>query len=238
MVYFILGVLLLVLLLLVVRAFVSADPAKLAGYFRVGLLSFGAALASLVLIMLALSGRLVPVLVGIGGLLPFLLRNRALWQRWRGAGGPRRAQASEVETDYLRMRLDHDTGDMSGMVRRGPFQGRRLDELRRDELIALWRDCRAEDEAGASLLEAYLDRLMPDWREATQGTAGSGGTARAADAMTREEAYAVLGLEPGAGETEIREAHRRLMMKLHPDQGGSTYLAAKLNRAREVLLGD
>src|SRR5258707_5937449 len=75
---------------------------------------------------------------------------------------PRRS--SEVETEYIRMRLDHDSGTMSGMVRRGPFQGRRLDELTRAELLVLWRQCRVDDEPGANLLEAYLDRLMPEWR--------------------------------------------------------------------------
>jgi len=151
---------------------------------------------------------------------------------------PRRS--SEVETEYIRMRLDHDSGTMSGMVRRGPFQGRRLDELTRAELLVLWRQCRVEDEPGANLLEAYLDRLMPEWRVEAQraGTGTGGGKAgpRTADTMTRAEAYEVLGLSWGAGESEIREAHRRLMLKLHPDHGGSTYLAAKLNRAREVLL--
>jgi len=150
---------------------------------------------------------------------------------------PRRS--SEVETEYIRMRLDHDSGTMSGLVRRGPFQGRRLDELTRSELLALWRQCRVEDEPGANLLEAYLDRLMPEWRAEAQRTGSAGGGKagpRSADAMTRAEAYEVLGLSWGAGESEIREAHRRLMLKLHPDHGGSTYLAAKLNRAREVLL--
>jgi DnaJ family protein C protein 19 len=55
--------------------------------------------------------------------------------------------------------------------------------------------------------------------------------------MSREEAYEVLGLHPGASETDIREAHRRLMRGAHPDAGGSDWLAARINQARDILLG-
>jgi hypothetical protein len=133
------------------------------------------------------------------------------------------------------MNLDHDSGVMSGIVRRGRFQGRHLAELAEDELIEFWRSCRVEDAQAARLMEAYLDRVKPEWREAAEGAHApprGGG-----DAMTREEAYAILGLKPDASEADVREAHHRLMMGVHPDHGGSTYLAAKLNRAREVLLG-
>ena len=107
------------------------------------------------------------------------------------------------------------------------------------DLLSLLRECRAEDEEGARLLEAYLDRLHPDWRDELggerAGSSGSGARSTSGD-MTVEEAYAILGLAPGADADAIKEAHRRLMVKLHPDHGGSDYLATKINRARDVLL--
>jgi DnaJ-domain-containing protein 1 len=233
-VYLGLGVLVLVLALWLIRVFVEADPARLARSIRVVLVAAGISAALVLLIVLVASGRLGLGLAELGGLAPLLLRGWMQWRRRQAAAAPPPGQASEVETEYLRMRLDHDTGTMSGVVRRGPFQGRRLNELGRDELVALWRECRAEDAQGASLLEAYLDRLMPGWREA--GEQADAAPRRSSSAMTREEAYAVLGLAVGASEAEIREAYHRLMMKIHPDQGGSTYLAAQINRAREVLL--
>jgi len=137
------------------------------------------------------------------------------------------------------MSLDHDSGTMTGTVLRGEFAGMRLEELGRADLLALLRECRAEDEEGARLLEAYLDRVHPDWRDELAGErpggSGSGGHPGGGD-MTVEEAYAILGLGPGADAEAIKEAHRRLMVKLHPDHGGSDYLATKINRARDVLL--
>jgi DnaJ-domain-containing protein 1 len=141
------------------------------------------------------------------------------------------------------MTLDHDTGSMEGTILRGRFSGMRLEELGMADLLSLLRECRAEDEEGARLLEAYLDRLHPDWRDDLAGeragsAGGSGrGSARPSSGdMTVDEAYAILGLSPGADPEAVKEAHRRLMVKLHPDHGGSDYLATKINRARDVLL--
>jgi hypothetical protein len=139
-----------------------------------------------------------------------------------------------VESAYLRMTLDHDSGEMDGVVLKGSLQGSHLRDLSLEQLQQLWETCRGEDADGAALLEAYLDRIHPDWRQEEQA---SDATSHTPGPMSREEAWQVLGLEPGADEQAIIEAHRRLMQKLHPDRGGSTYLAAKLNQAKDLLLG-
>ena len=158
------------------------------------------------------------------------------WRNWRRKQEER---ASRVTTDLISMQIDRATGQMSGRVLRGAYAGRRIEDLDQPELIALWRQCVAEDEPGARLLETYLDRLRPDWRQAASGGDGSagGGAAAYSDVMTREQAYAILDLPPGSSDEQVKDAHRRLMMKLHPDHGGSTFLAAQLNRAKELLLG-
>lgn len=151
---------------------------------------------------------------------------------------------SQVETDWLRMTLDRATGGMDGEVLRGRWIGRRLSELNFRDLVALLRRCDAQS---AALLEAWLDRTQAaDWREqaaalaaeeAAAGEAGGRAGATSGAGMTREQAWDVLGLPPGSSPEAIRAAHRRLMKLAHPDQGGSTWLAAQVNRAKDVLLG-
>ncbi len=124
-----------------------------------------------------------------------------------------------------------------GRVRTGRFAGRPLDSLDGRELATLWRDLgsRPQDRA---VLEAHLDRRIPGWREHFQRDA-AGGPGRAArpGTMTDQQAYEILGLSAGATEAEIQAAYRRLMKRVHPDQGGSTFLAAQINEAKERLLG-
>ncbi|MDX2156701.1 MAG: molecular chaperone DnaJ [Hyphomicrobiaceae bacterium] len=152
-----------------------------------------------------------------------------------GGGTPTPGRTSKVATDHLEMELDLDTGAMHGRVLKGFFAGRRLGDMRPVELAHLWQDCRFVDPQSAQLIEAYLDRLHPTWREdmaRAEEQAPKGPDGR----MTRAEALEILGLQGEPGEDEIRRAHRDLMLKLHPDRGGSTYLAAKVNEAKEVLL--
>jgi hypothetical protein len=202
------------------------------------------------LILLAASGRLHWVFAAAAAAVPVLLRLVSLLlalpmirQLMRGSGSGRSdrpagggGQTSSIRTRFLDMRLEHDTGNLDGRVLEGPYQGLLLSELGLDQLVELLAGCRREDEQSAAVLEAYLDRSFgDDWREVADSASGGGGKDETGS-MTMSEAWAVLGLEPGADETEIREAHRRLIQKLHPDRGGSAYLAAKINQAKDLLL--
>ena len=153
----------------------------------------------------------------------------------KGAQGPSEGNVSDVETRFLRMSLDHDSGAMDGVVLEGTHRGRRLSSLSLEELVDLLSMCHAEDAQSASVLEAYLDRVHGDSWRASAGT-GDGGRVVEGRAMSEAEAREILGVEAGASREEIIEAHRRLMQKNHPDRGGSTYLAAKINEAKKTLL--
>ena len=223
--------------LLLVYLFANADPARLARNLKWAGIAV-AAVAVTALVLLPPAREFAALLFPLAMSMPLLSRLRRIVDRYRAPAG---GQTSTVTTAFLRMSLDHDTGSMSGAVLRGQFAGLRVEELGVGDLLALLRECRAEDEEGARLLEAYLDRLHPDWRDELSGGRASGGTggggthAAGAD-VSVEEAYAILGVKPGATPEQIKEAHRRLMVKLHPDHGGSDYLATKINRARDVLL--
>jgi hypothetical protein len=239
------GVVVLGGLLLLVWLFINADPARLARNLKWAGIAIGG-VAVLGLLLFPPARELAALLLPVALSMPMLARLRRVLDRFRA---PRAGQSSSVATAYLRMTLDHDTGTMTGTVLRGHFAGLRIEEMGVGDLIALLRECRAADEESARLVEAYLDRLHPDWREEMAGPrpGGTGGSrgggaernqgraARAGD-MTPDEAYAILGLSPQASAAEIKDAHRRLMVKLHPDHGGSDYLATQINRARDVLL--
>ena len=234
--YFLLGLALLVGMLLLLRWYVGAEPRQVLRVARWVLVFLAIALG----LALLFAGRHALALFALPALIPILMRWRMLARRLKAARGPTPGQRSEVATRFLRMWLDHDSGEMSGEVLEGAFAGRQLARMTLAELIELWRECHAADEESAAILEADLDRTEGEaWREAAGAAAGEGaaGDGGARSGMTREEAYQILGLEPGASEKEVRAAHHRLMQKIHPDHGGSNYLAAKINQAKDLLLG-
>jgi hypothetical protein len=164
------------------------------------------------------------------------------WVFTTGPWGPKRktpGQKSGVRTESLEMVLDHDSGQMEGTCLKGRFAGKALSALSRHELLQLLEELRVTDAKGALLMEAYLDRRVPSWRNLRAGRSDREEPRQSRErhgGMSTNDAYDVLGLRPGAKVAEIRAAHRRLMMKFHPDQGGSTYFAARINEAKEILL--
>jgi hypothetical protein len=190
------------------------------------------------MVLLAASGRIPWVFGLVGGLLPLLVivqsarRQRDDDRRYEqeSTGGQ-----SVVETRFLRMTLDHDTGEMAGQVLAGRFAGVAFDALSQEQLLELLDDLASEDDESAALLRAYLDRTYgSDWQEAPREDRNPEGMF---GEMTRSDAYAILGLEEGASREQVIAAHGRLIQRLHPDRGGSTFLAAKINQARDLLLG-
>ena len=234
--YFILGLCLLVGIIFLARWFVATEPRKVVVLARWVLAIIGLIVGGYLL----WGGFQAWAGLALFFMLPALMRWRMIWNRLKAAQGPSPGQASEVETRFFKMTLDHDSGVMTGLVKEGRFRDRALEDLSMEELVALWAECRAEDAQSAAVLEAYLDRTQGDasWREAA-GRAGAGPRPPSGEgAMTQEEAYEILGLQPGASPEEIHDAHRRLMQKIHPDRGGSNYLAAKINQAKDLLLGE
>ncbi|MTD93784.1 DnaJ domain-containing protein [Hyphomicrobium sp. xq] len=232
MLYLVLGLIALALGLIAMRSFAQANPANVARRLRIG----GGAVSLFAASLLMLRGlEVLAIPLGMFG--SWLIWGRTL-PPWLGGGGSARrspGQTSRIETDHLEMELDHDTGEMHGRVLKGMFAGRDIDTLSPTDLGLLWQDCRHTDLRSAQLVEAYLDRIHPTWRE--DMARGESDMSRGPDGrMTEKEALEILGLKPGADEEDIRRAHRELMLRLHPDRGGSTYLAAKINEAKDVAL--
>ena len=232
MLYLVLGLVTLALGLFALRSFAQANPASVARRLRIG---GGAASLLLAGVLFVRGFGVIAVPLGMFG--SWLIWGRTM-PPWLGGGGNAHrtpGQSSRIVTDHLEMELDHDTGDMHGRVLKGMFAGRNIATLGPTDLALLWQDCRHVDPQSAQLLEAYLDRLHPTWRE--DMARGESDMSRGPDGrMTADEALEILGLADGADEDAIRRAHRELMLKLHPDRGGSTYLAAKINEAKDVAL--
>lgn len=231
------GVAVLILVWWLAKLFAGANPKVLA---KLGKTAGGVASLGVAALLMA-RGRM-DMAVFLGGIGAWLLGWSATGPGgirfpWADRGGPTPGATSKVGSILLEMELDHDSGAMRGKVRSGAYAGRDLDSLGPAELSALMRDCLARDPDGARLLEAYLDRRSPGWREDAQGDRDPGQRgAPGAGAMTQQEAYEILGLQAGAGEEAIREAHRALMKRIHPDAGGTSGLAARVNQAKDVLL--
>ena len=221
---------LLLVLLGAVTIFVRADPAKMAGGMR-----------TLGPLLLALFGAATLVLgrSAIGGI---MLAGAAVWYAWMRGERPvvkrPAGKRSTVRTAALEMELDHETGGLEGLVLAGRHEGKMLGAMGLAESRQLYRELSGDPES-RQLLETYFDGRFPVWRKDAEADGGEGlGVAPGPGAMTKEEAYKILGLEAGAAAADVRKAHRRLMQRLHPDIGGTSFLAARINEAKDVLLSN
>lgn len=216
-----------------------ANPSSLARVVRILLVVVGGiGVGAMLIFGLRFLPGLLPELLGLAGIIITALVARAA--RHRPSGGfssPGSGQRTEVRTAFLQAWIDHGSGDVGGTVLAGRFAGRTLDALSDADLLALRGECTADADS-LRVLEAYLDRrLGMAWRSARQAQSESAPPRGPRTDMTRDEALAVLGLDEGATADEIRAAHRRLIQRMHPDVGGTADLAARINRAKDVLLG-
>ena len=239
MIDLLIGAFALILILTLLHGFTQADPKALVKALR-----YLAAVALVLIAAFFLVRGIVPAAVLLGSMAYGVFTGGRVWPggwpHWQLPGGPRTptGQTTRVATDWIEMELDHDTGEMRGRVLKGAFSGQSLNQLADDDALRFYAEAGSSDSETARLLEAYLDRRFgPDWRTKASEKASSQQRPRSSSAMTREEAYRVLGLSPAASEDEIRAAHRRLILNLHPDRGGTDYLAAKINEAKDVLIG-
>ena len=231
------GVVAVILLYSLLQMFRAANPVILARAIKIG----GGVVLLAVAAFTGIKGELAVALplgifgAGLLGWSPFGSSGFSNIGGMFGAGARRSSgQTSKVRSQFLDMTLDHDSGQLSGQIVAGPYAGHDLGEFDLAQLTAMISGFDAESVA---LFESYLDRRFPAWRQDAQGDAARGqGRAASGGKMSDEEAYQILGLQPGASHDEIGRAHRGLMKKLHPDQGGSTYLAARVNQAKDTLL--
>jgi hypothetical protein len=230
--YLLAGLAFLALLILLSQGFVRTKPSTLARVIR----GAGGFVALAVATVLAVRGAFAYA-APLAGFAVWLLNDAF------SGGGPgvqtSSGNASKVRTATLDMELDLATGTVRGEVIRGPYAGRDIEDLTPAQLADLWAECNFSDPQSAQIIEAYLDREHPDWRKyagAGPGPDDGGQQAAGGGPMSVSDARDILGVGPNATRDEIIKAHREKMLENHPDRGGSTDMAARINEAKDVLL--
>ena len=228
--YLVLGIVLLILSILALRWFEATSSVRLAKNLKRVFLGIGVLIA----IYFAVTGKIgLAVLPLALTFLPVLFSSFRKSTNPSSVASSSSGQSSQVETEYLKMELDHDSGRIDGVILKGLHANSNLQDLSFSELQELYEKYKIDDIQSARLIESFMDREFgAEWQSEDPSSREHSAT------MTEAEAYAVLGLAPGSSKIDIREAHHKLMLKIHPDHGGSDYLATKINQAKELLLND
>jgi hypothetical protein len=235
-----LGIALLVGFILFGHWYISAEPKEALKALK----WIGIGFFIVITCFFVFTGRLNWAFMGLPLLVPWLIRAHTIvrvaktFRRMSQTnGGVKGGNTSDVETQFFKMTLDHDSGDMSGTISEGDHSGAYIEDLTTPQLVVLLNTCLVEDIDSARVLEAYLDRNRPDWHKFSDGSDTYSQQANTTS-MDRSLALQILGLSNEATDKKIKEAHRKLITGMHPDHGGSDYLAAQINLAKDVLLGN
>jgi hypothetical protein len=191
----------------------------------------------LLLVVLVLSGRLSWVFAAAGAVLPLIPR----LMRFALSFGPtvwpylkrfQQNRQGHMQSRFIKLQIDMLSGELKGEVLEGEQAGQKLQDLTLSQLQQLLQTYQSEDIDSANLLQAYLNRVHPGWSGADSGSTYTPSNSQ----MTEQQAREILGVSAEADKKEIGKAHKRLMQKLHPDRGGSDYLAVQVNQARDLLI--
>lgn len=184
-------------------------------------------------VILVISGRMHWVGAGLAALIP--LGKTFLAFGFRALPilrllGRFKTSPSQFKTKSLNVTINFSNSQMDGEVLIGDLAGKKLSELSDEQLESIATELKDIDRESYALLYAYRMR---------RGNAGQqnedGFNAESFNGLSESEAYEVLGLDPTASKEEVIKAHKRLVQRLHPDRGGSDYLAAKINAAKDRL---
>ena len=181
--------------------------------------------------LMALGATVIGALPIIIKKLYFLLRYFPLIGGLISRAGYGKSGNARFETTWLRLEVNPALGTLDGEVLQGEFKNRRLSSMSLAELEKLKKILRGQDLKSTMLLQSYITV-----RNRTRGTHSESTETHTDTSMTRDEALNILGLKANATREDITRAYKRLIQKIHPDRGGSSYLTIKINQAKELLL--
>jgi hypothetical protein len=221
------GIILVILLHLALKTLANASPAQ---FQRAGFVFFIFLGLAIIFLLFRFGQTHLASIAGAAMFLaPFFKKVRLF------LGIARAFRPPVLETPNLRMRFELMRRSAEGTVLAGEHEGKKLSELSQEQVIQLFEQWCQSDPDAAKLTQLWLDmHYGPSWRQDSRTEPPKAST----KSMSAHEARLVLGVEENDDEATIRQAYKRLMQLNHPDKGGSSYLASKINQAKETLLGD
>lgn len=187
--------------------------------------------------LVAIGAAVLPFIIRLAPFIKYIPVLRKYYQQKKSSQKTNDGETSSIETSLLTMIINHDTGQMEGIIRVGRFADKKLTECSEEQLFRLYQQAENNHQDSLSVLNAYLDRVIGgQWRQRFESEKADKVKQTDTNEMSTSEALDILGINSDASREEIIKAHRKLIQKLHPDRGGSHYLAAKLNQAKALLL--